>query len=161
MIGSEQRMTTNNNRSRAVQARDAALRRLRRTRRWVIAGTAALTAGFAALVSAVAPGRSLASKSEVRTEASTGASSSSSSARSAASAVPQLPPAANPDSLGLQRPSQPPQSVPSQQQNSTPPQSSTPPQNSVPPQSTPPASTPQSAPAPQSSGGSGVVSGGS
>jgi hypothetical protein len=155
MIGSEQRMTTNNNRSRAVQARDAALRRLRRTRRWVIAGTAALTAGFAALVSAVAPGRSVASKSAVRTEASTGASSSSSSARIASSAIPQLPPAANPDSLGLQGPSQPPQPVPSQQQNSTPSQ------NSVPPQSTPPASTPQSSPAPQSSGGGGVVSGGS
>ena len=71
-----QRMTTNDNRSRAVLARDAALTRIRRTRRWVIAGAAALTAGFAALVSAVAPGRSLASKSSVRTEASTGSSSS-------------------------------------------------------------------------------------
>jgi hypothetical protein len=68
MIGSEQRMTTNDNRPRAVLARDAALARVRRTRRWVIAGAAALTAGFAALVSAVAPGRSLASKSAVQTE---------------------------------------------------------------------------------------------
>ena len=41
--------------------RDAAVARVSRTRRWVIAGAAALTAGFAALVSAVAPGRSVSS----------------------------------------------------------------------------------------------------
>ena len=118
MIGSEHRMTTNDNRSGAVLARDAALARVRRTRRWVIAGTAALTAGFAALVSAVAPGRSLASKPAVQNEASTAASSSSSS--SSSPAIPELPPAANPDSLGLQGPAQPPQSVPSQPQSSAP-----------------------------------------
>ena len=159
MIGSKQRMTTNDNRSRAVRARDAALARVSRTRRWVIVGAAALAAGFAALVSAVAPGRSLASKSAAQTEASTatgsssswrGASGSSSSGgASSASSVPQLPPAANPDSLGLQGPAQPPQSVPSS------------PQSSAPAQSTPPAAAPQPAPAPQSSGGGGVVSGGS
>jgi hypothetical protein len=145
MIGREQRMTTDDNRSRAVLARDAAFARVRRTRRWVIAGAAALTAGFAALVSAVAPGRSLASKSAVRTEASTG----SSSARQGSTAIPQLPPAANPDTLGLGGASQQPQTAPSQ------------PQNSQPAQPTPPASPPQSSSAAQSSGGGGVVSGGS
>jgi len=144
-------MRTNDNRSRAVLARDAALARVRRTRRWVIAGAAALTAGFAALVSAVAPGRSIAEKSAaksgVRTEASTSGSSSS--------AIPQLPPAANPDTLGLQGPSQSPQPDPAPEQNSQPQH------NSQPAQPTPPASPPQSSPAPQSSGGGGVVSGGS
>jgi hypothetical protein len=111
----------------------------------VIAGAAALTAGFAALVSAVAPGRSLASKSAIRTEASTG----SSSARPGSTAIPQLPPAANPDTLGLGGASQQPQTAPSQ------------PQNPQPAQPTPPASPPQSSSAPQSSGGGGVVSGGS
>jgi hypothetical protein len=148
MIGREQRMTTNDNRSRAVLARDAALARVRRTRRWVIAGAAALTAGFAALVSSVAPGRSLTSKSEVRAEASTG----SSSARAGSSAVPRLPPAANPNALGLGGSSQQPQTTPSQPQNSQPAQ---------PTQPAPPASPPQSSPAPPSSGGGGVVSGGS
>jgi len=149
MIGGEQRMTTNDNRSRAMLARDAALARVRRTRRWVIAGAAALTAGFAALVSAVAPGRSLASKSTAGTEIASGSGRSATGARSSSSAIPQLPPAADPGSLGLEGPSQPPQSAPS------------PAQNSAPAQSTPPASTPQPAPAPESSGGGGVVSGGS
>ena len=117
MIGEERRMTTRNDRtagrddkSRAALARDAAISRIGRTRRWVIVGTAALTAGFAALVSAVAPGRSLASKSTGRastTTAGTGAGASSSS--SSVTAIPQFPPAANPSSLGLQSPNQPPQ----------------------------------------------------
>ncbi len=140
MIGGENRMTTGNTKSRAALARDAALARVSRTRRWVIAGTAALTAGFAALVSVVAPGRSLASKQPARTPAVANTPSASSSA------IPQLPPAASPRLLGLQGPDQPPQSIPS------------PPQ-----QSSPAPSAPQSAPqpAPQSSGGGGVVSGGS
>ena len=150
MIGKEQRMTTNYDRSRAVLARDAALARVSRTRRWIIAGAAALTAGFAALVSAVAPGRSLASKSPAGTEVASTSGGSATGSGSSSSAVPKLPPAANPDSLGLQGPSQAPQPVPS------------PSQSSPPAQSTPPASAPQpAAPAPQSSGGGGVVSGGS
>ena len=132
MIGRGHRMTMTDNRSRAVLARDAALARVSRTRRWIIAGAAALTAGIAGLVSAVAPGRTLASKSAVRTGASTGASASS-------SAIPQLPPAAGAGSLGLEGSAQSPQSVPSA-----------------------PATPPQpAAPAPQSSGGGAVVSGGS
>jgi len=173
MIGREHRMSTTDPRSRAVLARDAALARVRRTRRWVIAGTAALTAGFAALVAALTPGRSLASKSPAATEVASASGGSATRARSASS-VPQLPPAANPDSLGLRGPSQPPQaaSSPSQSQSASPQpqsQSASPqpqsqsapssPQSSAPAQSTPPAAAPQ--PAPQPSGGGGVVSGGS
>ena len=117
-------MTMTDNRSRAVLARDAALARVSRTRRWVIAGAAALTAGIAGLVSAVTPGRSLASKSAVRTEASTGSSS----------AIPPLPPVAGPSSLGLGGDAAPLQSAP------------------PPAPSTPPASSPQPAPAPVSGG---------
>ena len=166
MIGREHRMSTTDPRSRAILDRDAALARVRRTRRWVIAGTAALTAGFAALVAALTPGRSLASKSPAATEVASASGGSATRVRSASS-VPQLPPAANPDSLGLQGPSQPPQaaSSPSQSQSqsaSPQPQSQSAPsspQSSAPAQSTPPAAAPQ--PAPQPSGGGGVVSGGS
>jgi len=143
--------------SSAALARDAAIARVGRTRRWVIAGAAALTAGVAGLVSAVAPGRSLASKSGVKTEASTGAGRAATGASASSSAVPQLPPVANPSSLGLQGPSQPPQSVPN------PPQTQS--QPSAPQSSSPaPTPTPTPSPAPSSgdgSGGGGVVSGGS
>ena len=162
MIGREHRMSTTDPRSRAVLARDAALARVRRTRRWVIAGTAALTAGFAGLVAALAPGRSLASKSPAATEVASASGKTATGTRSASS-VPQLPPAATPDSLGLQGglqgPSQPPQAASSPSQNPAPEQS-TPPQSSTPAQPSPPASAPQPV-APQSSGGGGVVSGGS
>jgi hypothetical protein len=123
--------------SRAALARDAALGRIRRTRRWVIVGTAGLTAGFAALVAAVAPGRSLGSSSGSHVGAETATAGASSG-----SALPKLPALANPADLGLQGPGQAPQSVPNQSQ-------------------APPA---QSAPSPSDGGGGGggpVVSGGS
>jgi hypothetical protein len=135
--------------SRAAMARDAALDRVTRTRRWVIVGSAALTAGFAALVSAVAPGKSLASKPKPQTEASTaaapsgsGSSGSSASSGASRSAIPRLPPPANPSSLGLQGPDDAPAPAPQQSQ----------------PQSDPSQSQPQSAPAPPAPP---VVSGGS
>jgi hypothetical protein len=159
MIGREHRMSTSN-KSSAALARDAAIARVGRTRRWVIAATAALTAGSAALVSAVAPGRSLASKTSSQTETATGAGKAASGANASSSAVPQLPPVANPSSLGLQGPSQPPQSVPnpSQTQTQTQPQTQT--QSAPgPPQSSAPAPAPSSSSG--SSGGGGVVSGGS
>jgi hypothetical protein len=65
----------------AARLRDAALRRLSLTRRWIIAGAAALTAGLAALVSAILPGKSLGAKSPasaVPTAASGGSQSASS-----------------------------------------------------------------------------------
>ncbi|MBV9002738.1 MAG: hypothetical protein JO304_27025 [Solirubrobacterales bacterium] len=122
-------------RSPAARTRDAALARVGRTRRWVIAGAAALTAGIAGLVSAVAPGRSLASKSHV--PAATARSSPS------GSTIPPLPPVASAGDLGLQGPGQAP-SAPDQSQ----------------PQSVPSQPPPAAAP-PSSGGGGGVVSGGS
>ena len=146
------------NKSSAALARDAAIARVGRTRRWVIAGTAALTAGLAGLVSAVAPGRSLASKTSSHTETATAAGKAASGANASSSAVPQLPPVANPSSLGLQGPNQPPQSVPNppNTQTQTQPQTQT---QSAPPQSSAPAPAPPSSSG--SSGGGGVVSGGS
>jgi hypothetical protein len=87
----EERDATSPRRLAALQ-RDAALTRLGRARRWLIAATAALTAGIAALVSAVTPGRS-------------GAATHVSSSRAVTSAL-QLPPAAGPGELGLQGPAQ-------------------------------------------------------
>jgi hypothetical protein len=148
------------NKSSAALARDAAIARVGRTRRWVIAATAALTAGSAALVSAVAPGRSLASKTSSQTETATGAGKAASGANASSSAVPQLPPVANPSSLGLQGPSQPPQSVPNPPQTQTQTQPQTQTQSAPgPPQSSAPAPAPSSSSG--SSGGGGVVSGGS
>jgi hypothetical protein len=141
-MGNQNRMTKGHNQSRAALARDAALERVSRTRRWVIGGAAALTAGFAALVSAVAPGHSLAAKSHTSNEASTATPST----RSNGSAIPTMPPPANPGDLGLQGPGQAPTAAPSQPQ-------SDPSQQAQP---TPPAAAPQS-----SGGGGGAVSGGS
>jgi hypothetical protein len=141
-------------RSRAVSIRDAALARVRLTRRWVIAGAATLTAGFAALVSAVAPGHSLSSKGADPTVAS--------AAGNSASAIPSMPAPAGAGDLGLQSPGQVP--TPDQSQPSSPPSrpSSPPSQASSPPsqpQSQP--SQPQSVPSAPPSSGGGVVSGGS
>jgi hypothetical protein len=77
--------------SRAL-ARDQALARIGRARRWIAVAAAALTAAIAALVSAVAPGRSLASKKAVRRVAA------------APVPVPKLPPIATAGDLGLQAP---------------------------------------------------------
>ncbi len=72
--------------------RDAALARVGRVRRWVIAATAALTAGFASLVYAVTPGRSGVLTHTHRTA-------------QAAPAL-RLPAPAGPGALGLQGPAQ-------------------------------------------------------
>lgn len=133
--------------SRAALIRDAALDRVRRTRRWVLLATAALTAGFAALVSAVAPGRSLASKTSASTAASS-ATASASTASSSGSAIPSMPPPAGANQLGLSGPNEAPSSGDDQSQSSQP---------SAPAQ---PQSAPAPAPAPQPAAPA-VVSGGS
>jgi hypothetical protein len=125
------------------RARDAALGRLRRTRRWALGAAAALTAGFAALVSAVAPGRTLAHSS------AGDATSSQSSGATGASTSSQLPPLANPSQLGLSGPNQPPQ-----------------PSTTTSPATPGPSPAPTATPAPTDSsapsgGGAAVVSGGS
>ncbi len=150
----DHRMTDRRNQSRAALARDAALARVGRTRRWIIAGSAALTAGIAALVSAAAPGRTLSPSSHVQTEASTAGSPSRATA---SSAIPKLPALAKPGALGLQGPGQAPQSVPNQSQSQS--------QSQSQPQSQPQPQAPPAAPSTSSSGSGGgggpVVSGGS
>jgi len=129
--------------SGAALARDAALARIVRTRRWVIAAAAALTAGIAALVSAVAPGHSLAAKSKTAPSGDVASASTSSSG----SGIPRMPAPASAGDLGLQGPSQAPSPAPSPSPSPAPEQQQ-----------------PQSIPSqpPSSDGGGGpVVSGGS
>lgn len=82
-------------------ARDAALVRISRTRRWTLAGAAALTAGLAALASALLPGKSF------------GAGSRSTALSAAAG--PALPAPADAAQLGVGGSGQAPQSVPAPQ----------------------------------------------
>lgn len=124
-------------RSHAALARDAALARIGRTRRWLIVGAAGLTAGVAAFVSATAHGRTLHKG---------GATGVPVPSVSTSSVAPQMPPLANPSSLGLQGPVEDPQ----------PPSSGSSGSGSSSPQSQAPAPAP--APAPSSSA---AVSGGS
>lgn len=136
-------------RPHAVLERDAALARVGRTRRWVIGGTAALTAGAAALVSAIAPGRSLGAKpASVKTSAAP--------VTTANTAAPQLPPLASPSSLGLAAPSAAPGSAPQSDPSPSQPQ-----QQSAPAPQSSPAPQDQAASAPAPSSGGAVVSGGS
>jgi hypothetical protein len=82
-------------RSAAQVDRDAALIRVSRTRRLVLGAATALTAGIAALVSAVAPGK---------TSASTAGHSVTSGApgfRASAASSNRMPPLATPSELGL------------------------------------------------------------
>lgn len=123
-------------------ARDLALGRIQRTRRWLIVAVAGMTAGLAALASALLPGKSLGAKS--RSTIATSTPSRTSTTKSAA--TPQLPAPANAAQLGLQGPSVgPAPAAPA-------PESQPAPQQSQP--------TPAPAPAP-SGGGGAVVSGGS
>ncbi len=126
----------------AALERDAAVARAGRVRRWAIAGTAALTAGFAALVAAIAPGKSLGAK-HVSTPSRTPTASSSPSS--------PMPPLESPSQLGLQGPDQAPQAAPAPSAQPAPSQSA-------------PAAPAQSNPAPsspQDGGGGPPVSGGS
>jgi outer membrane biosynthesis protein TonB len=136
----------------AALARDAALRRIRLTRGWMVAAAAALTAGLAALVSAVLPGKSLGAKSRVAIAP----------ARTTSAATPALPPPASAAQLGVGSPS-------GQSEQVSPPATAPQPDPQPAPESAPqPAPEPapqQAAPAPApaapSGGGGGVVSGGS
>src|SRR5437764_3897342 len=100
--------------SPAQLGRAAALHRIGRTRRWAIIGAAGATAGIAAVVSSVAPGKTLKPRSATRSVAGARSRPRSGSLR--------MPPLATPGELGLQGPSQAPQPAPAPSQ-STPDQS--------------------------------------
>jgi hypothetical protein len=117
--------------------RDAALQRISRTRRWMLAGAAALTAGLAALASALLPGKSFGAGATHHAQAA---------ASTSATATPPLPAAANAAELGLTASGQAPQSAPAPSAPAPQPQA--------------PAPQP-AAPAVAPSGGGAVVSGGS
>lgn len=131
-------------RSLAQLQRDAALRRVGRVRRWTIGAAAALTAGFAVVVSAVAPGRTQASQSRV--QGTTTGASAAPVARSN-----RMPPLKSASELGLRAPDQAPQPAPDQSQAAPAPPA--PDQSRAAPVPAP--AQPQPAPAPA------VVSGGS
>jgi hypothetical protein len=82
-------------RAAAARDRDAAIGRVGRTRRWLLAGAAAATAGLAALASVLLPGKSLGANHH-----STAAKSDPVARRSAPS-TPRLPPPAGAAALGL------------------------------------------------------------
>lgn len=138
--------------SLAALERDAALLRVSHARRWMIAGAAALSAGFAALVSSIAPGHTLKSKSS-----SAGTATASRATAAPVKTYNRMPPLASPGDLGLQGPRSAPQSAsqpgPSGGSNS---QVTADPSQSVqpnPPQAAS-APAPRQAPAPAVSGGS-------
>jgi len=156
-------------RARAAMIRDAALARVSRTRRWVWAGAAALTAAFAALVSAIAPGRTLAAKSPSASESASaaGATSSTGSGRTNGSAstngstLPRMPAPAGASDLGLQGPDQAPSSSSGGGSSSSSSGGGSSQSQSAPAQSDPSQSAPAPAPAPAPATAPPVVSGGS
>lgn len=147
-------------------SRDAALRRLRRLNRWLIAGSVALTAVFAEVAANAFPGKTL--KTTGASKAGTNSASPKTSTQAvkppvqAPTATPEGEASAEEPSSSESAPSQ--ESVPSQ--GSAPAEESTPSQESAPEQeSTPPAgeSAPaqESAPPPAPEPAPPVVSGGS
>lgn len=81
-------------RTHAAERRDAAMARIGSARRWVITAAVGLSAGFAALVYALAPGHSL-SSARAATPEQTGTTSS------VPSDQPAMPAPAGPAALGL------------------------------------------------------------
>ena len=80
----------------AALERDAALERVGRTRRWMLAAAAGLTAALAALASALVPGKSLGAKSHIASITPTRTGSGAPS-----TGTPSLPPPAGAAALGL------------------------------------------------------------
>jgi hypothetical protein len=141
-------MTSRRSKSLAQLERDAALRRVSRVRRWSLAGAAGLTAGVAAFVSAVAPGKSLSAKRRATAQLTppTRTRAPANDGRA------KMPPLASASDLGLQGPSESPQASAKPDPTQTPQD-----QSQAPPDQSQVAPTPAPAPAPPAP----VVSGGS
>jgi hypothetical protein len=172
MVSGPNQGLASRNQSLAGLERDAALIRVSRTRRALFVGAAALSAGLAVVVSAVAPGRSLGAKPTFRAAVPTAATTASVTGASSTQSRPvRMPPLASPGELGLQAPNAAPQSAPSQSSAASPNQSggssgsgSTSPQAAPAPtqqQAAPSPASAASAPAPSPAPSGGVVSGGS
>src|SRR5581483_290191 len=134
------RVREQSSRPMAQLQRDAALQRLSRVRRWTLIGAAGLTAGAAALVSAVAPGRSFGAKARPPVPNTTTTATTS-------TARPKMPPLASASQLGLQGPAEAPQAAPA-------PQSSPAPAPAPAPAQAAPTPAPAQSSAPPVSGGS-------
>jgi hypothetical protein len=139
MVSSDYRGTGRRQAPLAALERDAALARVSRARRWVIAAVAALSAAITALVSSVAPGHTLRKKSAQARELT--ATSPAMSTRTAT----RMPPLASPQDLGLQGPSSAPQAASGPSQSSPDPTQSAAPQ---PTQQSAASDNSQAAPAP-------------
>jgi hypothetical protein len=136
---------TDARRSAAQLARDGAIRRIVLTRRFVIAAAAGLTAGIAAFVSAVAPGRTLGATNARYAAAYQQYLAERAHASTASST--KMPPLASPSALGLVAGAAP-QAAPAQ------PQAQAPQAQSVPVQPAPVQSVPVAPPPVVVSGGS-------
>jgi hypothetical protein len=106
MIGDKGRRMGQKSQPLAQLERDAAIARISRTRRWLIVAATALTAAFAAIISAVAPGRSFAAHSASSTTRAAGATRPASASTRAST---KLPPLQGAQALGLGGPAQAPQ----------------------------------------------------
>ena len=155
MIGAEHRGTGRRSQSLAQLERDAALHRVSRARRWLILAAGALSAAFAALVSAITPGHTLGARAQAQTltPGSTSSSQATKGSPSSSSSATKMPPLASPAALGLQGPSQDPQASSDPSQAQAPAQSQPDPSQSAAAIQNPAAVAPSPAPV--------VVSGGS
>jgi hypothetical protein len=155
MINAPHRGDGRRGQSTAALQRDAALLRISRTRRWLIAAAAAGSAGVAALVSSVAPGHTLGSKSKAGSLRATAGAGASSAAASGGAVSNKMPPLASAAALGLQGPSSAPQSSSDPSQSGGSAQSAPDPsQAASDPAQAAPVPAPAPAPAPAVSGGS-------
>jgi hypothetical protein len=109
MVGAEHRGTGRRSQSIAQLERDAALQRVSRARRWLILAAGALSAAFAALVSAIAPGHSLNARAQTIAAGSASARGAHASRAASRASATTMPPLASPGDLGLQGPSSNPQ----------------------------------------------------
>lgn len=150
---------------KSINARDAALHRLSRVNRWLIAGSVALTGVFAEVAAHAFPGRTL---------ASTAGGARKGSAKAGTSTTPVRPPSQAPSQESTPTPQAPtptPEPSPSQEgapsqesapsQEAPPSQESAPTQESSPSQPSAPAQETAPTPAPTQESAPPVVSGGS
>jgi type IV secretory pathway VirB10-like protein len=155
-------------RTHTTQARDSALKRLRRTNRWLIAGSVALTGALSEVAASAFAGKTVKSATAVRHAGGTGTAGSSSRTNTKPLSPPAQPPRATPapaqpsqESPQAAPSQESPQAAPSGEPQQAAPEAS---QQAAPSQETPQAAPSQEAPAqeaPPSREAPPAVSGGS